>query len=270
MKKLMMIAAVAAVAGGVFASPCDEAGGDEDCLAYKVKFTFKTLLLKTVTLKQDCGDKDCCGYFKQGTRKIEGILWTCDGGCTTLNIGTMNDDFNFVAWDSTLKYGMTSKMTPDTNSVWKAVQGDLAAVNQGLEFKVFDRYEQKATKVEAALRFTSSGSSDICAAGFGSWSKKFPYVKSISGNAVGILALEEGQCSQTSFGGVAYDFCEDVIETCFDLTDKQEGAAASGTWSMKYFKLKSIDVPGYAAADAGNTTNSKKNEADVAQISGSF
>ena len=227
MKKLMILAAVAAVSVGAYANLCSgTTGAASECALYNVKFTMKTLLGKDVSSKDVCnGTSTTVAYLDNGTRTFEGILWDCEVGCSFFD-----NNPNFVMWEKKYSIGVTTKLTyTASNTTYSA---DSAA------FDFVDRYSKKATKVEAywpaidlswdnGNGFTGTGA--FYAAGFGTYDAKTQLVKSISGNAVGYLTPTSGKCGDP----MLCDLCTEFDNWADDGTAATK-VAASGTWSVKY------------------------------------
>ncbi len=241
MKKLIIAAAVAAISVGSFANLCTDDPVVTGCALYDVKVSFKTLGPKALNVK-NCGDETLCGYFENATRTFEGVIWDCIAVCGTLNNTT---GANFVLWEKAQKEAVSLPL------VWDDIAGEWVA--DTLTFAVIDRYSKKATKVEAAWAFVAAdGLSSWTAAGFGTYDAKNEVVKSISGNAAGILVPVQGSTKCADYDGMVVDFCTDFDDWCTD-GEVPDFVAASGTWSIKYNKSLSTGskslariVPSYA------------------------
>jgi hypothetical protein len=105
MKKLMIAtAAIALGASGAYATEgcCGTAAGETDtCKAnvYEVKMSLKTLVTKKVT------KNGCVGYYyDQGTRTINGYIWTCCDPCgdSTLPL----EDYQITLWEKAAQVGI--------------------------------------------------------------------------------------------------------------------------------------------------------------------
>ena len=264
MKKLMIGAAVAAIAVGAFASACEEPS--TECRAWDVKMSLKSLGPKkikcTVAAASACDEptKDTVYYMDNVTRKLKGYLWICDYVC---------DDeltFNVVLWDEKNK---------------KAV---IAAPLSGLDYQQVAAtdiwaYGKKATKVAGNIAFegTDANGEDGIAVNAAGLNGKIAkdgstdcYIKSLSGYAAGTIAyVKPGASVVATSGGLCgepvIEVCDEYLAKlipfcaacCFegwcDADDAPDMVPAAGTWSMKYNKKvskggKSIQslVPSYA------------------------
>lgn len=141
MKKLMIAAAaIAAVTGSYATEGC--CGVDptttEECKAnvYQVKMTLKTLVPKTIK-KSGCEGL----YFEQGTRTIDGYIWTCcdpcgvEGGVPPANV----QDYQITLWEKAAKVGI--------------LDGVGASVKSG-EYTVTVKYELSGVKYTKVLEGT--------------------------------------------------------------------------------------------------------------------
>lgn len=208
MKKLMIVAAAAAMTGVVSAAECVTAKCAEDptgATAYTL-----TLSLKTTAPKQKISGDECCEectYWNvQKTKKFSGIIYgsaEC-AGCTMLG-----EDLAMLLWDATNK----QQADADLN-LWVG------------------RYEKTGTKVEAYGTIAGDDFGTIGVAGFGSLYLKttkaacedpecYAFVKNIAGNAAGFLVRADvGDCTPVEY-------------TC-DCGEPLENAAASGSWKVSY------------------------------------
>ena len=109
MKKLMIAAAAVATAAGAYATEgcCGVAATDQaTCKAnvYQVKMSLKTLTPKTVK------KNGCTGYyFEQGTRTIDGYIWTCCDPCGNVLDEAGNpvaEDYQITLWEKAAKAGI--------------------------------------------------------------------------------------------------------------------------------------------------------------------
>ncbi len=252
----MIAAATAALTAGAFAAACDDvdytvAGGGDDCLVYDVKFKLKTLTPKKLTCKScdECSDDDVVYYLKDVSRTIKGYLWFCYSDCWTA------DDTPYIAlWDEKAK----SAIIP----LYYYIEGTkMVAAPVETQFDFLGRYNKKADKV-AAYWTVESDYATIYAAGVkGSVMKDKEAgtvtLKSISGNAVGMFAMETIEVAKKcddpeEFTAKIAGLC-DCWETWCDDGDDADEVPASGTWSLKYNKKLSKGaksmltvVPSYA------------------------
>jgi len=254
MKKLMIAAAVAALATGVFADACEDS--PTSCRAWDVSMKLKSFGPKKTTCKSECDEK--AFYLDDASRKIKGYLWICEYEC--------GKSFNVVLWDE------------------KNKQVIIPVSYDAVDFEEVYVYGKKATKVAGTLVFDGAdldGNSTIAVTASG-LNGKFVrgtqdddcYVKSLSGYVAGALAYIPPTLKTTggSKGGLCDDgeapvVCEDgdvkiltYCEACCftswcdeDLNSADDMLPTVGTWKMKYNKnvskgKKSITqlVPAYA------------------------
>ena len=114
MKKLMIAtAAIALGTSGVYATEgcCGTAASEsETCKAnvYEVKMNLKTLVTKKVT------KNGCVGYYyDQGTRTINGYIWTCCDPCANLD---NTEDYQITLWDKAAQVGILKGVGKGTGS----------------------------------------------------------------------------------------------------------------------------------------------------------
>ena len=261
MKKIMIGAAVAAMAVSGFAACTDK------CVLWDLSMSLKTLDIKKANCKDACGDKSTIYYLDSSTRKLTGFLWACAYDCSS------SDSLNIVLWDAKKKVPV----------VYCPPVGDYAGFTTiDASFADFWVYGKKATKIAASFEIQSDFI-DVALAGLNGSIKtgcNDCYIKSLSGNAAGSLAIIKKAGSQVGevWGGLCGDkvdyTCEDddltavyttLCEVCcgFDgwcsagTEELQTGdlVPAYGTWKMKYNAKKSKDknmsgiwayVPSYA------------------------
>ena len=106
MKKLMIAAAAIAAVTGAYATEgcCGVDPTMEECKAnvYKVKMTLKTLVPKTV---KKSGCEGLC--FEQGTRTIDGYIWTCCNPCEIDGVvPTDPQSYQITLWEKAAKVGI--------------------------------------------------------------------------------------------------------------------------------------------------------------------
>ena len=265
MKKLMIGAAVAAIAMGASADLCNESA--VGCIAWDVSMSLKSITPK----KRACYKTDCdeVYYMDNITRKIKGYLWSCDYTCDT--------PMNLVLWDSKTKIPVVM-YRPGTDA-------------QTANFDEVYVYGKKANKVAGTIQFTGEMDNETGAVGIdvsaSGINGKFQrgnadddcYVKSLSGYAAGKIYCAAKETETIKTTKVKGGLCDDPIDSveivceewpgsvflwcdacCFDsycdedaaLTDITE-APATGTWSMKYNKSLSkghtpitSKIPSYA------------------------
>lgn len=239
MKKLMCTAAIAAITAAASASTCstcDEALEDQ-CLAYDVKLTLKTLAPKAVKCKSEslcgyCGDYsgiDKVYYLDDVTRTFKGYAWTCAYQC--------GGELELAVWDP-------------KNKVALAIGGvdklDLSAEN-------CFRYGKKANKVAVSVP-VSTDYADLWLAGVkGSFkaagNADYNFIKSVSGNVAGQICFvapagknvkNTTLCGETvtteTYAAVAVGLCDAFESYCEDGAAYDDVVPATGTWSLKYNK----------------------------------
>ena len=260
MKKLMIGAAIAAMAAGAYADACSDPEEVAKCYAWDVKMTLKTLGPKKLkcTYSGECSDtKGMVYYMDNVTRKLAGYFWLCEYSCDSLNV---------TLWDAKNKKAVVAYSDdPQT--------ADASALVV---------YGKKATKVAGAIEIEGVddvGNDGLAATAAGINGKMVRgtqnddcYVKSLSGYVAGKIAyIRPGSVTVTRVTSL----CEEVVEEedcstlaklipfcdaccfegwCTDDYDWDDLVPATGTWSMKYNKKVSAGkkgtirglVPGYA------------------------
>lgn len=268
MKKLMIGAAVAALATGAFADACSETA--EACRAWDVKMSLKSLGPKktkcTIKASSACEDdtKQQVYYMDNVTRKLKGYLWICEYKC--------EDDltFNVVLWDTKNKLAVIA-CPPAGSTDYQQVSASELFV-----------YGKKATKVAGNIAFEGNDAASeeaiaVNAAGVTGKMKRGKadddcYISSLSGYAAGSIAyVKPGNkvvaTAATLCGEPEVEVCEEYVAKllpfcaacCFDgwcdedVEDAPDMVPAAGTWSMKYNKKVSKGnkamwslVPSYA------------------------
>ena len=274
MKKLMIGAAVAAIAMGASASVCDES--KVGCIAWDVSMSLKSITPKKVACEipgaDVCDEGDPVYYMDNITRKIKGYLWACDYTCAT--------DMGLVLWDSKTK-------TPVV--IYRPIG---AADEQLVNFNDVYVYGKKANKVAGTIQFTGEMDNDLRDIGIDVTASgingKFQrgkadddcYVKSLSGYAAGMIHCATKQVTVKT-EKIKGDLCSDPYDSVKVVCDETPGAVfhwcdaccfagycdddainnldlitdapATGTWSMKYNKSLSkghtpitSKIPSYA------------------------
>ena len=156
MKKLMIAAAaIAAVTGAYATEGC--CGVDPtttaECKAnvYKVKMTLKTLVPKTIK-KSGCEGL----YFEQGTRTIDGYIWTCCDPCG-VEAGVPPTDvqsYQITLWEKAAKAGILSGVG-ESNSDGYTVTVTYEVA--GVEYtKVLDGTFAQADVAQAVIDFLAT------------------------------------------------------------------------------------------------------------------
>ena len=221
MKKLMIVAAVAAVTTGAFAvcgdDPTPQVQGRQ---VYRVLYSGKTTLgVPGKDTPVECADPiEGCVARVPGTLKIEGWFLVCDPTCETLS-GYSTDDAEARAFWTTKPY-----------------KGDIA--DGKLEMKDVSVIGKKAKDAEASALFTGtikfaeaaqwSLGDGLTSAGLGKFTKKTASY-SISGNFAG---------APTASWYVSATVCEQSrVYDCTTLQLKCEeevNTVAFGKWTLKY------------------------------------
>ena len=225
MKKIMMLAAVAAMAGGAFAqAPCElgSAAVTTNASVYAWKFTGKTTVGTLLTTRVISSGSNCslgsttnivCAIRIPGTLAIQGYTYYCDNCCDSFSSGTSGS--------SPTKFYMT-----------RPFQDVFATPNISLE--VAHIIGTRATQYEAkgTATFTSTDPSEtwtLWFAGFGSYNTSLRVPTVVSGNFAGILEspyyVARGVCSPAD-----YWYCA----TLLPAGHADEAGIAYGTWSVRY------------------------------------
>jgi len=256
MKKLMIAAAVAAMTVGAYAGACDDVDVTDswdDCLVYDVKIKAKTLMPKKLVCKDSCtkcSDVDPVYYLADASRTFEGYLWFCYDECWDV------DDTPYIAmWEKKTKTAIIP--------LYYAIEGTkVVAYPVETEFDFLGRYNKKADKVAALWIVDNLYGWFYCAGVKGSVTKDKEMgtvtLKSISGNAVGMLALatveEARKCDlPAEFTAQIAGLCDCWEDWCEGDGEDADMVPVSGTWSLKYNKKLStgaksmlLVVPSYA------------------------
>ena len=268
MKKLMIAAACAAMAGSVFAAV-------GDAQVYDATLTVKTTACKNGKYTKalvnfpvkDANEfgydvNDSVMFRKQATRTINGVFWGCD--CETIA------DPAWRIYTSFTSAGV--EKTPHTvggYAFWDATNSKeyipFTIPYVTFEWLILNRIDQM-TSVEGTWLLRDQAANEamfFIGAGFGTANNATDecasYIKSISGNFAGYLQyVAEGDDGCVFCGTTDYDclvapfcWCQDIEEDTTYLT------AAYGTWSIKYNSSNSntlkkkkyiTEVPAYAKA----------------------
>lgn len=279
MKKLMIGAAVAAIAMGASAGACSQ--GSDGCIAWDVSMSLKSITPKKVAClaSQDpsdpCAETDPVYYMDNITRKIKGYLWVCDYTCSS--------DMGLVLWDAKSKIPVV---------IYRPIDASDA---QTANFDYVYVYGKKANKVAGTIQFAGEMNNptkddptavvgiDVTASGINGKFQRGKadddcYVKSLSGYAAGMIhcaTKQETVKTEKIKGGLCDDpidsvkiICEETPGVvflwcdacCFDsycedpsILESITDAPATGTWSMKYNKSLSkghtpitSKIPSYA------------------------
>lgn len=223
MKKLMIAAAVAAVASGAFAV----CGDPDDTPAtgaqvYKMTFSGKTTAgLPGSATANLCGDPtEGCVVRVPANLLIQGWIALCDPAC-----GTILDSFN----------------APNYRSFWQVKPYKADIPDGAVTFEVLNIIGKKAKDAEAAGKFTGTVTyaetatwalADVQFAGGGKSVNKngaWAYFSSFSGNfanaPVASWYIKGSECAQTH----VYDPCTLTVNC-----DETPNTVAFGKWAMKY------------------------------------
>ena len=237
MKKLMIAAAVAAMTAGAYAGACDDVDYTtelDDCLVYDVTFKLKTLVPKKLVCKScsECSDDDIVYYLADASRTLNGYLWFCYDDCWDV------DDTPYIAlWEKKTKTAIIP--------LYYAIEGTKkVAYPVETMFEFLGRYNKKADKVAAMWAFDSAYGVFYAAGVKGSVMKDKEMgtvtLKSISGNAVGYLAMQTIEVAKKcadpeEFTAKIAGLCDCWEDWCDD-GDDADIVPFSGTWSLKYNK----------------------------------
>lgn len=234
MKKLMVVAAAAALAGVAQAIPTT---GEQ---AYNMTLTVKTTVAQRGAYSDLLGRCDwdpeavqAPAYRKQATRKLAGLIWGC--WCDTINAPAWGDYSGYVFWNVTEKFQ------------YDDLDGTVFNWTDGFDWdKQIDRFFKNGKKSEGiwALKLAyldgeeqSQAEYNLTGAGFGtaagsilSETKSAIYVPSMNGYFVGTRSYtckESGHCGEQDVVGViTWPLC-----LCGDPAEK---TVAYGSWKIKF------------------------------------
>jgi len=219
MKKLMIVAALAATAGAYADSgSCAPKEKEENvALVYQVKMTVKT----TKGTTDRANKSSTCNPESEGvlrvkdSTKFEGWIYDCDV-CNAVETGTV------AMWDSKRKAPFTSAAFGTTflNVIGKSKKdAEWAWVFEGTV-----KYGKSDNAVEQTYTLTG--------AGYGKYDKKNDFYKSFSGYFAGTATASYDLKSENCDPSQVWK-CDNLEE----LTDSD--TVAFGTWSVKYSKSAS-------------------------------
>ena len=183
---------------------------------YPIKEYYRGKWVWCYTFKFTETDEDC--YRVPGSAKLKGIVWM-DGCC---------DTWEFLTYD----FGTT-------------IISDDTVFTHDLLYRINGVSVGKANKVEAsgtigAASYDAQTIGTFAYAGQGDYDVKNDYIKSISGNIVGILENPDCEsCCDYDTEAVVFE-CEDDDDTITSYLDTPNGTAAFGTFSLKYNKKISL------------------------------
>lgn len=161
-------------------------------------------------------DENC--YRVPGSAKLKGVVWM-DGCC---------DTWEFLTYD----FGTT-------------IIDDDTVFTHDLLYRINGVSVGKANKVEAsgtigAASYDAQTIGTFAYAGQGDYDVKNNYIKSISGNIVGILENPDCEsCCDYDTEAVVFE-CASDDDTITSYLDTPNGTAAFGTFSLKYNKKISL------------------------------
>ena len=210
MKKLMIAAALAAMTVGAYAD-CKDPGTEPtgSCARfYKAVFNAKTTVGERGTIDIECNDPVNVCVAKLGSRKIVGIIFSCDCEPCGENDLVVSDSKKEYYWDA-------------TEQVW---------IEDGaLKWDFLNRFAEKKTQG----LFTFADTADaikLTGAGFGNYSRSAKNIHKIKGYFAGYL--DAAVCDRK---------CHDPMPTAvFNLCDNDVNVdglgmtAAYGSWKIVY------------------------------------
>lgn len=278
MKKLMIVAAAAAMVGGAFAEGYDFTASVKTTKGkYGSQKTTYTVNLGT----NDQGEYwwDGLGYANEKEAKADVKKMTndekADFAINTLNFDGVDTDYPFKeyyrgkwVWCYTFKFFETDEncyRVPGSAKLkgvvwmdgccdtWEFLTYDFGTTiidddtvfTHDLLYRINGVSVGKANKVEAsgtigAASYDAQTIGTFAYAGQGDYDVKNDYIKSISGNIVGILENPDCEsCCDYDTEAVVFE-CEDDTDTITSYLDTPNGTAAFGTFSLKYNKKISL------------------------------
>ncbi len=192
-------------------------------------------------------------WMDNGTRRFDGVLWQCAAQCfegiPEDCSANNNGRINFALWEKkssrpislpVFQYKYGTDDNGDKELTDKEIKSQGYASYNAADQMWLARYGQKAQKVSMYWMPSLRLGQSIDAAGFGSFDAKNLRIKSVNGNAVGLLApLNAGasdKCGNPSKIFCAVGFmCVEWKDWCCDgCYAGVELVPASGTWSVKY------------------------------------
>jgi len=207
------------------------AAAEASALVYNFKATLKTTVAKSGKVKASvltCIDEsETVVYRKQGTVKVEGLIWGCDCESLAEVTGFTTDTADGCAfWDVTAR---------------KLLNGEFA-------WRLLNRIESSGKKAEGAWTYESE-CYNLTGGGFGTVKTKgrgddmMFYVNSLSGNVAGWKCAPG--LTQKSGRYIPCTFCQEGSEETEELVtasawslcgcdESDDYTAVSGTWSIKY------------------------------------
>ena len=230
MKKVMLVAAVAALGCGAFAADCGPGPQKQtygSALAYKWKFTGKTTegykAKGEASTSNWCGptspDAGCNFYRIKTSLKIEGYTFLCGNECGTIAFENFTEAHE-VFWQT----------KPHKASIYGGVSSEIVHIIGK---------KKKQVEVLGTTNFLLCEANDpthatyvLTYAGFGKYSTKYSRVTSVSGNFAGYATscwawnMKKDWCAKAGY----WDCATLQLVGCGDPT------IAYGKWSAKYSK----------------------------------
>ena len=228
MKKIMIAAALAAIAGGAFAaSPCSKA---VDCgFGYRLRVIVRTTVGDNVyaTDASSC-DKPCGCYRKPAVRRILGFVYgqTSAGSVTNGPCGKVTGVCGCNGWET----ANVALWDYDTKAALNTVGAELLQLNR-------IGYENR-TRAEMCFQLSTTcgqaGSTwaPLVFSGFGTCGKRDGVItlKTVSGFCAGLLPAVCGaasQCDKPTCGNTVWAMCSDTAIACGTT-------AAYGKWNLTW------------------------------------
>lgn len=211
MKKMMTFAAMALIAGSVFAACADVEDPEAVDAAgvYTVVMSLKTTAPKAGVVKSECAEGKVC-YRVRSTVSIKGFYVNCTLGCDMFA-----DDSELILWSTKTKTDYT-----------------LGAGS--ITWNQFYRFGRTSTDLAADISSTGDGLS-FSAMGFGKFGNhniagtKMGLPSSLSGNVLASLPVDAcgaADCTDE-------DVTDSVVYACDGTEMSLDSVLAYGTWSMK-------------------------------------
>lgn len=215
MKKLMIAAAVAAIAAGVFADCKEEPTPKDDAWVYVWKFSGKTTVGKktkvAASLCKDGGDADCTIRIP-GSLKIQGYTYYCNPGCGSDAFEEFSEELEVFYMKKPYKTFLYGGVATEVSKI-------IGAKKKQYEAFGFATFDDPVTL----------GRYELAYAGLGKYKKG--RVSSVKGNFAGTLSQpyyvpKAGKCIPAGY----WD-CESLELVC-----NGEYTVAYGKWSAKFKK----------------------------------
>ena len=223
MKKLMIAAVAALMAGAVFADDC----GLKGCIyAYRLKLAGKTVKGKSLAASSECETGNC--WAKKASLRIAGYLYKadeaesdCDCTCedNTL-LGAKSPDFQY---------------TDGTTAFWNEKKEEVKI--EGVEITLAEilRNSGAKDKAQILIKLETGAAEPILLAGFGVFNPETLKLKRAHGFFAGLLPTAQcmspdpdDKCSLVPTAAQVFAPCD--LSTSAD----SEGSIAYGRWNMAY------------------------------------